>query len=270
VNKLFLLLLASIITSGAWAQDSTYLSSPAARRDKKTDKRDRNNRMLRMEEEGDLIFNKHNIFGIKLSTDGYGISFEKGKYKTPRKTTIFQFELNEKKSPKEKRLSSGDLFGSSIVAYKTNNFYQFKVGMGQEYLIGGKGNKNGVAVSALYAGGLSLGIIKPYYVNAYNSNDLNGPVYRKTFDQILTDTIQYDVSGASGFTVGWGHVSVKPGLHAKIAMRFDYGRFNQTIGAIEAGLSSEFYFGKISQVLLVPERQFFFNGYVTILFGSRK
>jgi hypothetical protein len=265
VNKLFLLALACIITSSLSAQDTTYNSTSPVRRDRKSEKRERNNRMLRMEEEGDLIFNKHNIFGIKLATDGYGISFEKGKYKTPTKTLIYQFELNEKKSPKEKRVSTGDI--GSVVLYKLNNFYQFKAGIGQQFLIGGKGNKNGVAVTALYTAGLSLGILKPYYLNVEDSN-LN--TYQKTFTQILNDSTPYQINGASGFTVGWGHVSFKPGLNAKVAMRFDYGRFNQTISAIEAGVNAEYYLGKIPQVYLVPERQFFFNGYVTILFGSRK
>jgi hypothetical protein len=227
-----------------------------------------------MEEEGDLIFNKHNIFGIRLATDGYGISFEKGKFKTPSKTLLFQFELNEKKSPKEKRITTGgDLFGSSVVAYKLNNFYSFKAAIGQQHLIGGKGNKNGVAVTGLYSGGISLGILKPYYINVVDVNDPNGATSQKTFTQILNDTTsgaQYQATGAAGFTVGWGHVTIKPGLNAKVAMRFDYGRFNQTISAIEAGLTAEYYFGKIPQVYLVPQRQFFFNGYVAIMFGSRK
>ncbi len=224
-----------------------------------------------MEEEGDLIFNKHNIFGIRIATDGYGISFEKGKFKTPTKTLIYQFELNEKKSPKEKRLNTGDLFGSSVVAYKLNNFYQFKLAMGQQFLIGGKGNKNGVAVTGLYTGGVSLGILKPYYVNAVDINDPNGNTVQKTFIQLVNDTsTQYVVTGASGFTVGWSHVTFKPGLNAKVAMRFDYGRFNQTVSAIEVGLTGEYFFGKIPQVYLVPEKSFFFNGYVCIMFGSRK
>ena len=40
--------------------------------------------------------------------------------------------------------------------------------VGQQYLIGGKGNKNGVAVSAIYGGGLSLGYLKPYYLNVHD------------------------------------------------------------------------------------------------------
>src|SRR5450755_1318841 len=126
---------------------------------------------MRMEEEGDLIFNKHNIFGIRLATDGYGINFEKGKFKTPSRTVIFGFELNEKKSPKEHKISAtADGFSySSVVPYKMNNFYSFKMSVGQQHLIGGKGNKNGVAVTALYSGGLSLALLKPYYVDVLNT-----------------------------------------------------------------------------------------------------
>jgi len=267
VKKLFLSALICFIAVSLQAQDSTLNVPPQSKRDKKNEKRDRINRLMRMEAEGDLIFNKHNIFGIKVATDGYGISFEKGKFKTPEKTLIYQFELNEKKSPKEKRLSAGDF--SSVVAYKLNNFYEFKAAVGQQFLIGGKGNKNGVAVTALYTGGLSLGIIKPYYVNVV---DQNNNQTQQTWPQLVNDTSSnsYEISGAAGFFAGWKHVSFKPGINAKTALRFDYGRFNETITAIEVGVTAEFYFSKIAQVEYVPYKQFFFNGFVTILFGSRK
>lgn len=266
MKKLFLSALISFITVSLLAQDSTFNSAPQNKSDKKAEKRERINKLMRMEEEGDLIFNKHNIFGIKVATDGYGISFEKGKYKTPSKTTIFQFELNEKKSSKEKRLSAGDF--SSVVIYKLNNFYEFKVAMGQQFLIGGKGNKNGVAVTALYTGGLSLAILKPYYINLVDQNDNQT---QETWPQYIADTNTNNaVSGAAGFFVGWNHVTLKPGLNAKTALRFDYGRFNETITAIEVGLTAEYYLSKIPQVYLVPYKQFFFNAFVAIEFGSRK
>jgi hypothetical protein len=268
VSKLFLTVLASTLVISLYAQDSTSVPRP---QNKKTAKRDRMNNLMRMEEEGDLIFNKHNIFGIRLATDGYGISFEKGKYKTPTKTLLFEFELNEKKSPKEHRISAtSDGFNyTSVVPYKLNNLYEFKMAVGQQHLIGGKGNKNGVAVTALYTGGITLGLLKPYYLDI--QNQITGQTSRKTFDQVIHDTTTGDaITGASGFTVGWGHLSLKPALNAKQAMRFDYGRLNQSITAIEVGLTEEFFFSKIPQVYLVPQKQFFFNAYVSILFGSRK
>jgi hypothetical protein len=124
-------------------------------------------------------------------------------------------------------------------------------------------------VTALYSGGLSLALLKPYYLDVYNSGTQQSS--RKTWTELSKDTVSTDaITGASGFLVGWGHLKVKPGLNAKTAMRFDYGRLNQTVTAIEVGLTAEYYFSKIPIVLLVPQKSFFFNAYVAILFGSRK
>ena len=271
MNKLFFLFLGCfLVVTGLRAQDSTYSSHVINGKSKA--KRDRISNMLKMEEEGSLIFNKQNIFGIKLATDGYGVFFEKGKFITTRKTRLIQFELNEKKSPKEKTVSSGDIFGPSLIPYKLNNFYQFKVSYGQQYLIGGKGNKNGVAVTALYTGGVSLGLQKPYYYNItyVDVNGYDSATGQETFPQVLADTSNPVLNGAAGFTKGWGQVQLKPGLAAKAALRFDYGRYNSSITAIEAGINIEYYFSKIEQVYAVPQKQLFFNGYVTIMFGKRK
>ena len=270
MKKIFIVAIFSIIAFALQAQNNPAPHTPN-KLDRKAEKRQRINALLKLEEEGDPAFKKQNIFGIKLSTDGYGLSFEKGKYKTPRKTLLFQFELNEKKHPKEEKLSIGpqNSLGqvNSIIWGKANNFYQFKLGLGQQYLIGGKANKSGVAVSAIYAGGLSAGLVKPYLLDL--ENVATGEQVRKSFAD-TADGNQYDVLGASGFTHGWGDLKVKPGVHAKIAMRFDYGRFNETVAAIEAGLNAEYYFGKVEQMIYNKPKNFFFNAYVTILFGRRK
>ncbi len=41
--------------------------------------------MMKMEEEGDLIFNHYGVFGFKLATNGYGIFYERGKFLTNQK-----------------------------------------------------------------------------------------------------------------------------------------------------------------------------------------
>jgi len=270
VSKLFLTLFASILVFQVFAQDSTNVSRMRSQ-DKRNAKRQRINNMLKMEEEGDLIFNKHNIFGIRLATDGYGINFEKGKFRTPSRTFIYSFELNEKHDPKEHHISatSDGINVSTVVPFKINNLYEFKIAVGQEHLIGGKGNRNGVAVTALYSGGVTVGMLKPYFLDV--QNQVTGASFRKTYDQLVADTASGDViTGASGFTVGWGNLSIKPAVNARQAMRFDYGRLNQSVAAIEVGLTEEFYFNKIPLVYLVKQRQFFFNAYVAILFGNRK
>lgn len=263
--------LAAIPALQLCAQDSTYTPPPTTRQTRQQQKRNRMNNALRMEEEGDLIFNRQNVFGFHLASDGYGMSYEKGFFRTPTRTVLWQFELNEKHSQKEHHVTAQtDAFDfSSLVPYKANNLYEFKVSIGQQILIGGKGNKNGVAVTALYAGGLTLGMLKPYYLDISNNN---GSSSQQTYSQFAQDTTFGDqITGAAGFLIGWDNLTVKPGVNARQGMRFDYGRLNQTVAAIEVGLTEEFFSGKMPIMYLVaPAKQFFFNAYVAILFGNRK
>jgi hypothetical protein len=275
VKKIFVIVLLAITTWSLQAQDS----SKAVRQERearKAEKRQRINTLLKIEEEQDPAFRKHSLFGIKAASDGYGISYEIGKYKGPKKALIFQAELNEKKNPKEQKIvASQNVFGqvNSVVWAKANNFFQFKLGIGEQRIIGGKANKNGVNVSAIYAGGISLGLLKPYFIDI-SANNNSGERKKVTFNDVYNDTsnsfANYHIDGASGITYGWSKLQLQPGAHAKLAMRFDYGRFNEMITAIEAGVNAEYYFKDVQQLVLQNNKKFFFNGYVTILFGRRK
>lgn len=271
MRNIILTVLFSILTLQLFAQNVSDSAKMASRLNRQNAKRERMNNMLRMEEEGDLIFNKHNVFGIRLATNGYGINFEKGKFISPTKTRIYQFELNEVHDPKEHHVSAStdQINFSSVNPYKINNLYEFKMAMGEERLIGGKGNKNGVAVSVLYTGGVTIGFLKPYYLDVTNA--ITSATTQETFAQLNQDTAEgQQIQGAAGFFSGWDALKIQPALNAKLAMRFDYGRLNQTISAIECGLTEEYYFSKVPLVYMVKEHNFFFNAYVQIMFGSRK
>lgn len=267
MNKIVLSLLACVLFLSAGAQNNPAPSQPSSRQQKKAAKRDRINALLKQEEEGEMIFNKHSIFGIKLATDGYGLTYEIGKFKSPRKALLYQIELSEKKHPKEEKIpaSANQFVVNSVVYGKLNNFYQLKLGIAQQRVIGGKGNKNGVAVSATYGGGLTLGLVKPYYVEVENSQRQK---LRRTYATIIDSG--YIEEKASGITVGWGDMNVRPGVYARTAMRFDYGRLNDMVTAIEVGLGAEFYSYKIPQLYFNKEKRFFFSAYVTLLLGKRK
>jgi hypothetical protein len=265
VKKSFLVAITLLISAALLAQ-TTPTTTPKSKKDAK---RERVNALMKMEEEGELVFRKQSIFGFKAVTDGYGISYEIGKFRSNRNAFVLQFELNERKNKKETKVS-GDFNGfqfNSFVPGKENNFFQFKVGAGSQRIIGGKGNKNGVAVALVYAGGLSLGLLKPYYVDVQSSGP-NGQRFRSTYPTIYDSG--YHELGASGFTVGWGEVKLKPGVHAKTALRFDYGRFNETVTALEVGMNAEYYPQEIQQIFGSTPQHFFFNAYLTLLLGKRK
>jgi len=272
VKKITVSALAVLIALHSIAQDTR---SKQTKKSDKSEKRERMNTIIKQEEEGDVSFRKHSIFGFKIATDGYGIAYEIGKFRDLRRTSVWQFELNEKFHPKEEKVGGNSVDFFNNAAYKpakANNFYQLKGGYGEQFLIGGKANKNGIAVSAVLGAGLSIGLVKPYYVDVDDKAGL-GRMRYKFSDTVPTGTT-YQILGASGFTVGWNELKVKPGIYAKTALRFDYNRFNDFITAVEAGINSEFYSSKILQMSWKGksniEQNYFFNAYIAIEFGKRK
>lgn len=247
-----------------------------ARAQKRAAAKAHTDKLIKQEEEGALIYQKQTVFGAKLNTDGYGIFFEKAKLKTAEKASLWNLELGERRDSKEYKLqaydNSGFSSGNGVIYGKINNFYYLKAGIGQSILIGGKGNRNGVAVSAVYGGGISLGLLKPYYLNILTSNGNDSTVkYMGGGSPTDRNFINSDsVYSSAGFFKGIGEIKIKPGLHAKAALRFDYGRYNETVSAIEVGLGAEYYFSKIPFLLLVPQHNLFFNAFVAIEFGKRK
>lgn len=230
---------------------------------------------MKQEEEGALIYNKQGAFGIKLNTDGYGIFYEHGKYKTIDKTNIWWLELGERRSQKEERVSTqyqdgpNIIIGNSYIYGKRNNFYYLKAGIGQQRLIGGKGNKNGVAVSAIYGGGLIAGLLKPYYLKILTGPNTQQTVkYQGAADSVFLDPTV--IAGSAGFFKGIGETKIVPGAHARLALRFDYGRYNELLSAIEVGVNAEYYTQEMPILINVKAKQFFFNGYVALVFGKRK
>lgn len=223
-------------------------------------------------EEGTLNYTRQNGFGIELRTNGYGIFFEIGRKRTPRWTNTYSIELTEIKHPKEEK-TGGSFFSSPFIYGKINNFYQAKLGFGQQYIFGEKGNKNGVAVIGLAQAGLSLGLLKPYYITVGGSGNT---IKYSSEDSVLFLT--YDPNNsAAGFTKGWNDVKLKPGAYVKAALRFDIGRFNESISAIEVGMSVDAYADKISilapistDVNSVGPQRFFFQGHIAFVFGRRK
>jgi hypothetical protein len=261
-------MMAGIVTTSVWSQTNAPRPSREAKQQKKNERRERLNELARHEEEGEIVYNKHSVFSVKLATDGYGLGYEFGKFKSNRKSILFNFELSEKKHPKEKRegfFDPGHLRVNYLAFGKLNTFYQARFGAAMQQVIGGKGNKNGVSVSAVYGGGLALGLVKPYIIDAATPQ---GDVIPSRYPEIIEK--QYIEVKAKGISGGWSELKVRPGAYAKTAMRFDYGRLNETITAIEVGLTAEYYANKIPQMLYNKDKQFFFNAYVAILLGRRK
>ena len=259
MRKIFFLL---IITS-----TSLYSFAQSSRKDRQEAKKQHINDAIKQEEEGVITYKKSFAVGAKLVTDGYGIFFELGRASSVKKSTLYQLEISERKSNKEYKQTSYFSNSAPFIYGKENFFYPVKLGVQQQILLGNKLNKNGVAITANYGGGVAAALLRPYYVQVNNGNSINYVKYNSP------DSVQFlsgDIIGGPGLGKGWNEITVTPGLYAKAAVRFDYGSYNEIISAIEVGVTADYYTKKIPLMVYNPEKQFFFGGYVAIMFGKRK
>jgi hypothetical protein len=274
VKKIILIVLVFGAGLSSFAQDSTtQTNNPLVERrvsktDKKSEKRQRINAIIKQEEEGNLSFHKQSVFGIELRTNGYGIFYELGKRKSARYTNLYSIELTEIKHRKEEKIGGDQFFSNSYVYGKQNNFYQGKLGFGQQYILGQKGNKNGVAVTASVTGGLDLGLLKPYYLDVQtNAGEDETIKYEDDSTLFLSNG---NIYGSSGFTKGWNELKIKPGIFLKSALRFDFGRYNESVQALEIGISAEAFAQKIPILIHNDPKQIFIQMHIAFVLGGRR
>jgi hypothetical protein len=271
--KKLLFLPVLLLSIPLFAQDSTGKNKS----DKSVEKRKRTDAIIKQEEEGVLAYRKQSTLGLQLRSNGYGLFYELGRMRTPRFTNLYMIELTEIKDIKEDKVSpvGNGTFNSSFVYGKINNFYQGKLGFGQQYILGQKGNKNGIAVMGIYQAGISIGLLRPYYLTIKDASGNKRDIKYDSPDSALF--FNGAIEGSAGFGKGWNELEMVPGAFIKTALRFDFGKFNEKVQAIQIGVSLEGYSKKIEIMApsfggkeIVNPRQLFFMGHIAFVFGGRK
>jgi hypothetical protein len=268
MRKLFFIFLAMAATTTLLAQQT--------KKEKKEERRKRINELIKQEEEGVIAYRKHTVFGLKFVNDGYGGFLEIGRAQSVKKALLFQLDIAERKHAKEDKQSNPNYAGPGIIFGKINFFYPVKLGVQQQILLGNKSNKNGVSITGNFGGGISLGLLRPYFIDVFdttkNPPDRKSIRYESADSSLFSDNTQLFNLLATGptFTKGWGNLKVTPGAYAKAAVRFDYGKYNEVVSAIEVGATAEYYAKKIPQLVYTAPKNLFVNIYVSIMFGKRK
>ncbi len=283
MRKLFFITLALVATVPSFSQLS--------KKEKRDERKQRVNALIKQEEEGVIAYHKHTAFGFKLTNDGYGGFLEIGRARSVKKVTLFQLDISERKHSKEDKQTNISLPTSPFIFGKINYMYPVKLGVQQQVLLGNKTNRNGVSVTANFGGGVSLALLRPYNLEVndlnkgnrkrirYESNDSTltsgsgGSAGNYTADSTLFTSgnmLSFLQVAGSGLGKGWGQIKVTPGLYAKASLRFDYGQYNEMLNAIEVGLVGELYSKNIPQMVYVKPTKYFASIYVSIMFGRRK
>ena len=102
--------------------------------------------------------------GLRLQTNGFTILGEYGWIKDIHRTRLLQLEYSYYVDFRQKKQHSLQ-GGSDYLFGLQNRFHTIRVAYGFKRTIADKAKLNGVRLSAVFFGGISLGLLKPYYLN---------------------------------------------------------------------------------------------------------
>ncbi len=224
--------------------------------------------------------------GYRLYSNGWGIYSQRGFIRTEDPehvhTNFLWVELSEIRSPNEYRLQNQSF--SSLnpnepkpLPYKygkINNFYQLKIGYGNQKPISGKPDLKSIQINWVYAAAFSLGMLKPYYLDLLIPEG-NGFVRR--YDRYSDDTResfldlrnQGTIIGGADFTKGISEINMKPGIALRSGFYFDYTFSRKSFVGAEIGLCAEAYSSAIPIMAQNQARSFFLSLYADIRMGKR-
>lgn len=214
------------------------------------------------ESDQNLIYDHSFSFIGKYRIDGWSAGFEYEQILSLKKKRIFQFEILEIKSPKEKKIKSPRDFGlKPFIFGKQNNFFAFHFTYGNKYMLAEQARRNGVMINFVYNVGLSLGVTKGYFMDVctdyeitpdnflicnelvstgYDRNNPNNGFMNNIYNNFVSPDRPLAL-GYSGFGKGWNRLGFYPGLYGKIGMQFDWSNRTNFIKAIEVGASVDVF-----------------------------
>ena len=247
-----------------------------------------------------IVYNNEFTIDARLHTYGFALAANWTKIKTYYKSTYFQVEIGELKHQKDFRQNSDNQIlnqGSpqSFILGKKNNLFVIRAGYGKKKYLSEKAKRKGVAIGLNYEAGVTLGLLKPYYLDIKQSDQPDFPTRPEKYDSENPCNFLNPLGGiygSSGFFKGIGEVRPLPGVHFKAGVHFDWGAFDEFVKAIEVGVAADIFYKRAPILIHIneetasimntscphlaplevqanPNRPFFINLYVTLHLGKR-
>ncbi len=180
----------------------------------------------------------------------------------------FGAEIVSVKNHKEQKFASYQT-GNNFILGKLNHLYSVRLQYGKEIMLFGKYPEDGVRVSANLMGGLTVGFVKPYFIE-YDYSTINGPEYRiEAYDPRIHENVTR-ILGKGGFFYGFDQMKVKPGVNLKAALNFEFGtgELLQSVTGLEVGFNFEAFAQEIP-IFEVGNKRVFTSLFCIVYIGSR-
>ncbi len=217
--------------------------------------------------EKEVILKRESSAFMDLRTNGWGVGYRYGKFKTGYKLKSWDFSFSVVKDLQQIKTSFGYSDISGRIYYgKLIHFYNFKVLRGSQKVITTKPYWGGVELRRLFYGGINLGIGVPIWVLVYNFDD-NYSQSLVRFDPDLHD--RQDIQSKGPFSKGFSDIEFYPSISMKYALNAEYGTISQVAKGIEVGLQLDLYPIPVQIMAYQTPSYYIASAYISFHFGKR-
>ncbi len=194
-----------------------------------------------IDEQRRALFRDESSFAGSLNSTGWGANYRHGFYRDVKNQFLIDADFSYVKDPKEVKTQVIYNYNTRRYVYgKQNLFWELKGYVGWQKELYRKYDKKGISVRLFYAGGLSLGFLKPIYYEVFTFSPIGEAVEREylKFDPSIH---QSQIGGRGPFFTGFNELKVMPGATVKAGLSFEYSSKDAVIHALEAGVSLTVY-----------------------------
>lgn len=219
---------------------------------------------------------KELYLGGGLHTRGFQFTVGYSIIRLARRTQTFFLDVGEIKHPKENRRTydATSIVGGGPKAFiygKQNNLYFLRLGYGEKFYFSARSTRL-VSIGFTYSAGLSLGIVRPYYLDLIYRDNVGRPnVVAERFNKsnITKFLNPQEVDGPSGAAYGWNEIKTVPGGFLKAGVLIDWGAYGAVVKDLEIGIAADFYLQSIPIMIFEKNTPIFVNLYANIRLGHR-
>lgn len=221
-----------------------------------------------------FVYSDESAIRLDLRTNGFEVGYMWGSYETFYKYKYYNISVGNVKDPREYstryNLPQIGAISSSYAYGKINSLFQIKGAIGVRKSFSEKTKSDGVIIGYNYEYGLNLGILKPYVLRIAvpgegGRNEALVYYSEETADIFLNQNL---TRSHAGFRSGWDNVKLRPGLNGRAGLNFSFGRDDQFVRALEAGVDASLYFNAVD-LMVDSNKPYFINLYVSLQLGWR-
>jgi hypothetical protein len=205
--------------------------------------------------------------GFMVHTNGIGGYFRGERYKGAFVKEFYNIELHNIKHPKEqKSFNPGGSENGSFIYGKLNSVFVLKGMVGRERSMFDKEVIRGVRISRIFAAGINLGILKPYYVEVYAPTESQSPIEER-YDP--HKHAYEDIVDKGAFSRGFAESDLVPGLSLKSALNFEFSPDDAKLKAFEVGFNLDGFMKPVHIMAHNTAVQLYLTAYISFHFGQK-